>query len=132
MPPYQPRPEISGNDFTRRLMFIPKNHIPRRTILRGMGAAVALPFLEAMVPAQTPLRKTAATPLSRLACVEMVHGAAGSTQYGSRQNYWAPEKDGADFQFSLSLEPLEPFRDYLTVISQTDCRQADPKTPNEE
>ena len=43
-------------------MFISKKHIPRRTVLRGMGAAVALPFLESMVPAQTPLRKTAAAP----------------------------------------------------------------------
>lgn len=113
-------------------MFISKKHIPRRTILRGMGAAVALPFLEAMVPAQTPLRKSAATPLSRLTCIEMVHGAAGSTEYGTAQHYWAPEKEGSDFEFTLSLKPLEPYRDNVTIISHTDCRQADPKTPNEE
>ena len=61
-------------------MFITKKHISRRTVLRGMGAIVALPFLEAMVPAMTPLRRTAASPKTRLACIEIVHGSAGSTR----------------------------------------------------
>ena len=60
-------------------MFISKKHISRRTLLRGMGATIALPFLEGMVPAQTPLKNTAATPRSRFAPIEVVHGSAGST-----------------------------------------------------
>jgi hypothetical protein len=54
-------------------MFITKKHMSRRTVLRGMGAAVALPFLEAMAPAATPLRQTAAVPKSRLCTIEIVH-----------------------------------------------------------
>ena len=81
-------------------MFITKKHISRRTVLRGMGAAVALPFLESMVPAQTPLRKTAASPKSRLTCIEVCHGSAGSTDYGEEKNLWMPAKEGADFEFA--------------------------------
>src|SRR5437762_7055061 len=99
-------------------MFITKRHLPRRTFLQGMGAAVALPFLESMVPAQTPLRKTAAAPRSRLACIEMVHGNAGSTQDGIDKHYWMPEKEGSDFDFTMILKPLEPYRDYVTVVTQ--------------
>src|ERR1035438_4922296 len=112
-------------------MFLTKKHISRRTVLRGMGATLALPLLDSMVPAQTPLRKTAASPPSRLACIEMVHGAAGSTDEGASKHYWSPAKDGADFDFSYSLEPLAPFRDYLTIISGTDARQADAFVPSE-
>jgi hypothetical protein len=112
-------------------MFITKKHIPRRTILRGLGVSLALPFLDSMVPAQTPLRRTAAAPRSRLACIEMVHGAAGSTEEGFSKHYWSPEKDGADFEFSYSLEPLAPFREYVTVISGTDVRQAEAFEPSE-
>ena len=112
-------------------MFITKKHISRRTVLRGMGAAVALPFLESMVPAQTPIRQTAAAPRPRFAGIEIVHGSAGSTMYGTEKHLWAPEKEGRDFELSKILEPLEPFRDYTTVISNTDCAQADPLTPEE-
>ncbi len=112
-------------------MFITKKHISRRTVLRGMGVAVALPFLESMVPAQTPIRQTAAAPRSRFAGIEIVHGSAGSTMYGTEKNLWAPEKEGRDFEFSKILEPLEPFRNHITVISNTDCAQADPLTPEE-
>jgi len=78
-------------------MFITKKHLSRRTFLTGMGATVALPFLESMVPAQTPTRQTAAAPRPRLACIEMVHGSAGSTQDGIDKHYWEPEKEGRDF-----------------------------------
>ena len=77
-------------------MFITKKHLSRRTVLRGMGATVAMPFLDAMVPAQTVLRKTAAQPRTRLACIEMVHGCAGSTQDGIDKHYWMPTSGGAD------------------------------------
>ena len=113
-------------------MFITKNHLSRRTMLRGMGVSIALPFLDAMVPAQTRLAKTAAAPKSRLTCIEMVHGAAGSTSEGTVKHYWMPEQEGRDFEFSFSLKPLEPFRDYVTIISNTDCTNAEAKTPNEE
>jgi hypothetical protein len=113
-------------------MFVTKKHISRRTVLRGMGASVALPLLDAMVPAQTPLRNTAASPRSRLACIEMVHGAAGSTDEGARQHYWSPEKDGSDFDWSYSLNPLALFREYITVVSGTDAHPAEPFTPAED
>jgi hypothetical protein len=112
-------------------MFIAKKSISRRTVLRGLGVTCALPLLDAMVPARTPLRKTAASPRSRLACIEMVHGAAGSTDEGAGKNYWSPGKDGADFDFSYSLEPLAPFRDYITIVSGTDARQAEALAPSE-
>jgi hypothetical protein len=105
-------------------MFLTKKHLSRRTILRGVGASLALPLLDSMVPAQTPLAKTAASPRSRLCCIEMVHGSAGSTVDGSNKHYWSPEKEGADFEFTQTLEPLAPLRDYITVISDTDLRPA--------
>jgi len=60
-------------------MYLQKKHISRRAVLRGMGATVALPFLDAMVPARTVLAKTAAAGKTRLACIEQVHGAAGAS-----------------------------------------------------
>jgi hypothetical protein len=105
-------------------MFITKKHLSRRTVLRGMGVTLGLPLLESMVPAQTPLSKTAAAPRTRLACIEMVHGAAGSTGEGSEKHYWAPAKEGSDFEWSQSLEPLASFRDYITIVSDTDLNPA--------
>jgi Protein of unknown function (DUF1552) len=113
-------------------MFNTKTHLSRRTMLRGMGVAIGLPFLDAMVPAQTPVARTAASPLTRFACIEMVHGAAGSTIDGSRKHYWSPEKAGADFEFTQTLEPLKQFRDYLTIVSNTDLDPAGAGSPKEE
>jgi hypothetical protein len=112
-------------------MFIAKKHLSRRTVLRGMGASLALPLLDSMVPAQTPLRQTAASPRTRLACIEMVHGAAGSAGQSDGNHYWSPEKEGTDFDFSYSLEPLAPFREYITIVSGTDARQAEAFAPSE-
>src|SRR6185295_17775638 len=107
-------------------MFITKKHISRRTMLRGMGAAVALPFLESMLPAQTATSKLgAALPKSRFTGIEMVHGGAGSTKYGTQNNLWSPAAEGRDFEFTKILQPLEPYRDYTTIISHTDCNAAD-------
>src|SRR5947207_517454 len=100
------------------MTFVTKRHIARRTMLRGMGVSLALPLLDSMIPAQTPLR--AAAPRTRLACIEMVHGAAGSTDEGASKHYWSPEKDGSGFDFSYSLEPLAPFRKYITIVTGTD------------
>jgi hypothetical protein len=113
-------------------MFLTKKHLSRRAVLRGMGATIALPFLEAMVPAQTLTRKTAAASRIRLCCIEMVHGSAGSTQDGMDKNYWMPIKEGADFDFTMLLKPLEPYRKYLTVVTQTDLRAAEAWSANEE
>src|SRR5216683_2922554 len=105
-------------------MFITKKHISRRTVLRGVGASLALPLLDSMVPAQTPLSKTAASPKTRLACIEMVHGAAGSTGEGTNKHYWSPAKEGSDFEFTQTLQPLEPLRNYITIVSDTDLHPA--------
>ncbi|HJO02511.1 MAG TPA: DUF1552 domain-containing protein [Acidobacteriota bacterium] len=110
-------------------MFITKKSIPRRTVLRGMGATVALPFLDAMVPAGRALAKTGAAAVDgpkRLVCIEIVHGAAGSNKYGATKNLWAPAATGSDFDLSpTSLSPLEAWRNNLTIISDTDCQQAE-------
>src|SRR5258708_2020643 len=107
------------------MSYLTKKHLSRRTLLRGTGVSLALPFLEAMVPAQTPLRKTAAQPKPRVACREMVHGAAGSTVEGTRKAWWIPTKEGHDFEMPFSLSALEPHRDYVTIISNTDLHHAD-------
>ena len=113
-------------------MLITKKYLSRRTVLQGLGVSVALPFLDAMAPAQTPVSKTAAAPRTRLACIEMVHGAAGSTVDGSNKHYWSPEKEGADFEFTQTLKPLEPFREYITIVSDTDLHPAGAWAPAEE
>jgi hypothetical protein len=104
--------------------FITGKHIPRRTFLRGLGATVGLPLLDAMIPAGRLWRKEA-DPI-RLVAIEIVHGAAGSSPWGASQNLWAPAQVGRGFDLSPSaLLPLEPYRDYLTIISNTDCRMAE-------
>jgi hypothetical protein len=113
-------------------MLITKKYLSRRTVLQGLGVSVALPFLDAMAPAQTPVSKTAAAPRTRLACIEMVHGAAGSTVDGLNKHYWSPEKEGADFEFTQTLKPLEPFREYITIVSDTDLHPAGAWAPAEE
>jgi hypothetical protein len=113
-------------------MYITQKHISRRTVLRGMGVTVALPLLDAMVPARTAWAKTAAAASAgktRLLCMEMVHGSAGSTVLGIKKNLWAPAALGHDFDLSpSSLSPLEPFRDYVTIVSNTDVRGAEAVT----
>ncbi len=106
-------------------MFITRKHISRRAVLRGMGVTMALPMLEAMVPARTVFARTAAGKV-RLAAIEMVHGSAGATKSGLAKNLWAPAAVGREFDLSPSaLQPLEPFRDYLTIVSNTDVRNAE-------
>ena len=70
-------------------------------------------------------------PKSRFTGIEMVHGSAGSTEYGTVKNLWSPATVGRDFEFTKILKPLEPFRDYITVVSDTDCAGADPFTAEE-
>ncbi|KPJ82959.1 MAG: hypothetical protein AMS19_06095 [Gemmatimonas sp. SG8_23] len=114
--------------------FISGKRLPRRTFLQGMGASVALPFLDAMVPAGR-LRSSGASDESdptRLVAIELVHGAAGSNEWGASQNLWSPAEVGSDFDLTPSaLEPLEPWREYLTIVSNTDVRMAEAFEPNE-
>ena len=112
-------------------MFITNRPLPRRTVLKGMGATLALPFLEAMVPART-VQAAASDRKVRLVAIEMVHGSAGSTAFGIKKNLWAPAGVGRDFDLApTSLSSLEPFRDSLTIVSNTDVRNAEAFTAPE-
>jgi len=90
-------------------MFITKMSLPRRTFLRGLGATVALPWLESMAPAFTALAKTAAVPTLRFGAVYFPNGAT--------MKHWMPATTGSGFEFPPILKPLEPFRDRLTVLN---------------
>ncbi len=90
-------------------MFITKKHLSRRTFLQGTGAMIGLPFLDAMMPAQTPTRRTAAQPKTRLACFYVPHGAT--------MDKWTPSSEGPGFAFTEILKPLESLRDHVNVIS---------------
>ena len=98
-------------------MFVTKKHLPRRTFLRGMGVTMALPLLDAMIPARTLLAQTAALPKTRLGFVYVPHGAI--------MDKWMPASEGAGFEFTPILKPLEPFRDYVNVVSGLGHRAAD-------
>src|SRR6185312_14745564 len=110
-------------------MFIAQKHISRRTVLKGMGVTLGLPLLDAMIPARTAWAKTAegaASARPRLIAIEMVHGSAGSAQLGIKKNLWSPAGVGRGFDLSpTSLSPLEPYRDYLTIISGTSDHSAE-------
>jgi len=104
-------------------MFLTSKHLSRRAILKGMGATIALPFLDAMRPAG---RAFAKTPHLRLACFEMVHGSAGAATYGLSKHLWSPAAAGRPFDLAgTSLAPLEPWREHLTIVSNTDVRNAE-------
>src|SRR5690348_6984876 len=90
-------------------MFITRKCLSRRTALRGLGASIALPLLDGMVPALTPLVKTAARPVARLGIVYIGMGAA--------VGYWTPATEGAGFALTPILEPLAPVRDRVLVLS---------------
>jgi hypothetical protein len=107
-------------------MLITGKHLPRRTFLQGMGATVALPMLDAMIPARGVSRFAAAADPTRMICIESVHGAAGCSPYGSAEHLWAPRTTGHEFDLSgTSLAPLEPWRKHLTIVSNTDVRMAE-------
>lgn len=90
-------------------MFIKKVSLPRRTFLQGVGVAMGLPLLEAMVPALTAMANTAASPQRRLGFVYVPHGVI--------MEQWTPSTAGADFAFTPILQPLERFRSSLVVVS---------------
>ncbi len=116
-------------------MYITNKHLSRRTMLRGMGVTLGVPLLDAMVPARRLWAGTSAAQAARrtrLVCIEQVHGAAGCDKWGSSQFLWAPEAVGRDFDLSPgSLRPLEPFRDHLTIVSNTDAKMAEAFVPEE-
>jgi hypothetical protein len=90
-------------------MFLTRKHLSRRTLLKGAGASIALPLLDAMIPAGTAFAQTAAKPSTRLGFVYFAHGAL--------QDEWQPAKTGRDFEFPYILKPLEPMREHVTVVS---------------
>ena len=92
------------------MSFITKKHLPRRTFLRSVvGASVALPLLDSMIPSMTALAATAANPKSRLGFVYVPHGAV--------MDKWTPATEGAGYEMTQILSPLEAYRDRLTIIS---------------
>jgi hypothetical protein len=93
-------------------MLITKKALPRRTFLRGMGATLALPLLDAMVPALTAMARTAASPVTRMGCIYVPNGVNVAQ--------WAPSGVGTAFEFSPTLMPLAPFREQLTILSGLD------------
>ncbi len=101
--------------------------LPRRTFLRGAGATVALPLLDAMFPAGRLRAAAANEPPTRLVCIEEVHGVAGCNEWGAGQHLFAPAATGRDFELSDAnvLKALEPWRDYMTIVSNTDVRMAE-------
>jgi hypothetical protein len=111
--------------------YLTGKHVPRRTFLQGMGAAVALPFLDAMVPAgMGTAAKTAAAEgngPTRLVCIEEVHGQAGTTAIGRTKYLFAPETTGRDFKLipDNPFSAVDSYRDYMTMISNTDVRMAE-------
>jgi hypothetical protein len=90
-------------------MFNTKMSVRRRTFLRGVGTTLALPLLDAMIPANTALADTPAKPVRRFGAVYVPHGKMMAD--------WTPRSIGDNFKFSPILEPLEPLRDHLTVLS---------------
>jgi hypothetical protein len=113
-------------------MIITDKHLPRRTFLQSMGAMIALPMLDAMIPARRFWRAAPKADATRLICIEMVHGAAGCSPYGATQNFWSPAAAGRAYDLApTALSSLEPWRKYLTIISNTDVRMAEAYKPEE-
>jgi hypothetical protein len=111
-------------------MILTNKNLPRRTVLKGLGATIALPLLEAMVPARGAAAASARK--VRLVAMEMVHGCAGSTAFGLKKNLWSPAEAGRGFDLApTSLAALEPYRGYLTIVSNTDVHNAEAFTPPE-
>jgi hypothetical protein len=112
-------------------MILTNTHLDRRTVLKGMGVTIALPLLEAMVPVRVARAQPTAG-RTRFVCIEVPHGSAGSTAYGLTSNMWSPAATGRDFDLSATiLAPLEPFKQDLTIVSNTDCRNAEAFAPPE-
>jgi len=96
-------------------MFLTRKHLSRRTVLKGAGVTLALPLLDAMIPAATALAQTAAAPKMRMGFFYIPHGAImGNTVHGPQMDRWTPRGAGADFTLSPILASLEPYKKYVT------------------
>ena len=104
-------------------MIITKRALPRRTVLRGIGATLALPLLDAMVPALSASTATAAAPVRRLGFLYLPNGVAMTDDV----NYWTPDGVGADFTLSPILKPLESLQEHVAVVSGLSHKEADSK-----
>lgn len=99
-------------------MFLTKKHLSRRTVLQGVGVAIGLPLLDAMIPAATALAKTAAAPRMRTGFFYIPHGAVmGNTSHGAAMDHWTPSGSGETFKLSPILQPLEKVKRYVTSFS---------------
>jgi len=94
-------------------MLIFKKAIPRRTVLQGLGATLALPLLDAMVPPLTAVQKTGAKPITRLGVMYVPNGMV--------MEQWTPAAQGVSFELTPTLSPLAPFREDLLVLSNLAC-----------
>ena len=110
--------------------FVTKKTLSRRTFLRAAGASVALPMMDAMIPAFSNSNTNNRT---RLVCIEEVHGLPGCSKWGAENHLFAPATVGRGYEMSRSnvLKPLEKWRDYFTIISNTDVKMAEPANPQE-
>ena len=112
-------------------MIITNRHLSRRTVLKGAGVTLALPMLEAMLPARV-FGAAASQKKVRLVAIEMVHGSAGSAALGIKKNLWAPPEVGRSFNLSGTiLASLEPFKNDITIVSNSDVRNAEAFTAPE-
>jgi hypothetical protein len=99
-------------------MFLTKKHLSRRTALKGLGVAVGLPLLDAMIPAATALAQTAAAPTLRTGFFYIPHGAIlWNTAYGAEMDHWTPKGEGESFELSPIMAPLERYKHLVTSFS---------------
>lgn len=99
-------------------MYLTKKHLSRRTVLRGAGVSLALPLLDAMIPAATALAQTAAAPKLKVGFFYMPHGAIlWNTPHGAAMDHWSPSGAGPTFKLSPILEPLEAHKNYVTSFA---------------
>ena len=105
------------------MRFLTKKHLHRRTFLRGLGVTISLPLLDSMLPAQTPLARTAANPQIKLGLCFMPHGAVMAN--------WTPAGEGDNLTLSRTLAPLEPYKNQVVVVSNLAHKMAAPGGPGD-
>ena len=118
------------------MQVITGKHIPRRVFIRGLGATMAVPMLDAMVPAGKLRGMGSAVPgkeAPNLICIEEVHGLAGCNEWGAERHLFAPAQAGGNFEIldESALVSLKPYQDHLTIVSNTDVRNAEAFAPPE-
>jgi hypothetical protein len=102
-------------------MFLTKKHLDRRTVLKGAGAAIALPLLDAMIPSATAFANTAADVKPRVGFVYVPHGAV--------EQFWVPKGKGRDFEFMPILKPMESVRDHVTLFTNIRNKAGERQNP---